>query len=272
MFEIYHRTTDEKAGLQTHCHNADEIIFIVSGKARFTINTRHYVAEEGSLLFVGNFETHRLEIEEAPYDRYYAIIGRDFFNSAVSDPILSSIFRNRPSEFSHMASIPEREIKDIRNLFDSMLAECSCQRAYWQDAVQGCIRQLLICLYRDFSGFFPLKSIGRTTEAILGIQKRMEENPQENFTLSVAARQSYIEMHYLSRLFKEVTGFTFQRYRILQRLSMAKGLLADTQESVGKIAEHTGFDNTSHFIRTFRKAEGFTPGQYRNSFLSGNKL
>jgi AraC-like DNA-binding protein len=263
MVEVYHRTSDDKSGLQTHYHNADEIIFILSGKARFTINTMQYEAQRGSLLFISSFETHMLEVEEAPYERYYAIIDRGIFNSSVPDPILSSVFRNRPADFSHMARMPEGEIEYIRDLFNTMYTEFSDQQPYWQTVLFDAVRQLLICLFRNFNGFFPLKTTNRTMEAILAIQKHIEECPQEDFSLSDAARLSFLEMHYLSRLFRETTGFTFQQYRILQRLTMAKGLLADTQESVGKIAENTGFDNTSHFIRIFRKTEGITPGQYR---------
>lgn len=265
MFEAHHRVTLEKEKMQTHYHNMYEIIFVVSGEALFTINGRQYRAGKGSLLFISNHETHRLGVEATPYERYWALISREFFNSAVPDPLLSSVFRNRPADFSHMATIPEEDAPAVRSLFEDMLAEYTLRREYWQDAVQGCLRLLFVRLCRSMRGFFPLKELNRTTQAILAIQKTLEERCGEDYTLSDAARQSFIEMHYLSRLFREVTGFTFQQYRILQRISLAKGLLKQTQDSVAKIGETAGFGNASHFIRIFKKTVGLTPNQYRKT-------
>ena len=263
MFEIVMRTTDETSGMHTHHHNCYEIVFVLSGQALFTIGGKEYRAQRGGLLFISNLETHFLSVESAPYERCYALIGQEFFHSAVQDPVLASVFRNRPGHFSHMAQLPEEAIEPTRALFEQMIGEYARQGEYWREAVKCSLQLLFIRLYRQMREFFPLKALTRTTEAILQIQKRIEERCEEPYTLKEAARQSYIELHYLSKLFKSVTGFTFQQYQIRQRVARAKGLLCRTGDSVAKIGAAAGFQNASHFIRMFKKMEGVTPSQYR---------
>lgn len=263
MFEIVRRVSSDKTGMHTHYHNAYELVFIMSGEAQFTINGRQYRAQRGSMLFISNLETHMLSIEETPYERYYALISQDFFNTAIQDPVLSSMFRHRPAHFSHMVQLPEDAMADVGGLMDNMLREYAGKRDYWQESARCWLMQLFILLFRRARDFFPLRALNRTTEAIIAIQKHIEEHCEEEFTLAQAARQSFIEMHYLSKLFKEVTGFTFQQYLILQRISRAKGLLLGTEDSVMKTGASSGFHNASHFIRMFKTLEGVTPSQYR---------
>jgi AraC-like DNA-binding protein len=263
LFDITLRTTADKSGMHTHHHNAYELVLVLEGRALFTINGRQYRAQRGSLLFINNRESHMLCVQAVPYGRCYALIDPAFFHSAVPDPVLASVFRNRPESFSHMAQLPSSALPGVLALFSRMQEEREAGRDYWLEAVKSCLVSLMVLLYRHMRDFFPLKGMDRTTEAILAIQRRIEERSAEPFTLAEAAKSSFIDMHHLSRRFKAVTGFTFQQYQILQRIARAKELLCHTGGSVAKIGTATGFPTASHFIRIFRKTEGVTPGRYR---------
>ena len=54
-------------------------------------------------------------------------------------------------------------------------------------------------------------------------------------------------------------------YLVQLRLKMAESLLRDTQLPVGQIANRVGYEDTSHFIRLFRRSLGQTPSAYRYS-------
>lgn len=72
-----------------------------------------------------------------------------------------------------------------------------------------------------------------------------------------------LNRYYFIRLFKECTGRTPYDYLISVRLEEAKALLEKNQHSVEEAAGLCGFVSTSHFISSFRKAFGLTPGQYK---------
>lgn len=69
--------------------------------------------------------------------------------------------------------------------------------------------------------------------------------------------------NYVSQLFKKEAGVTFIHYITQKRLEDAKELLTTTQKPLTDIALEVGFNDTFHFIKTFKKFMGMTPGQYR---------
>ncbi|MOA69671.1 DNA-binding transcriptional regulator AraC [compost metagenome] len=51
-------------------------------------------------------------------------------------------------------------------------------------------------------------------------------------------------------------------------MNIAKNLLATTEMKVSEIGRKVSYTNISAFIRTFRRAFGLTPGQYREQLNS----
>ena len=47
------------------------------------------------------------------------------------------------------------------------------------------------------------------------------------------------------------------------RIEYAQKLLKESDMTVNKVAEASGYANTSSFIRAFKKLTGNTPGEYR---------
>lgn len=73
-----------------------------------------------------------------------------------------------------------------------------------------------------------------------------------------------LNKNYLIKLFKKSFSTTPNRYILNVRLYNAKLMLVDTDLSVENIAEATGFNTTSYFIKRFKEAYGETPLAYRN--------
>jgi len=68
---------------------------------------------------------------------------------------------------------------------------------------------------------------------------------------------------YLSTLFKTQTNQTLLYYIGWVRIDKAKKLLREGDASVKDIGTQTGFLDSNVFIKTFKKYEGVTPGEYR---------
>ncbi len=68
---------------------------------------------------------------------------------------------------------------------------------------------------------------------------------------------------YLTRLFKEATGYTPQQYLINYRIKKAKELLAESNETIQYIACLVGYTDTFTFSKAFRKIVGQAPSEYR---------
>ncbi len=83
-------------------------------------------------------------------------------------------------------------------------------------------------------------------------------NTTDNTSLNQLANQVNLSPAYLSELFKNCTGLPIRRFRLWHRLYT-------TVEQIGRggnltdAAMESGFNDSSHFIRTFRSMLGMTP-------------
>ena len=75
--------------------------------------------------------------------------------------------------------------------------------------------------------------------------------------------------NYFSTLFKKKTGCNFVQYLTKLRIRESKRLLLETPMTIQEISAATGYYSASFFIRSFKKAEGMTPLDYRRTHLEG---
>ncbi len=83
--------------------------------------------------------------------------------------------------------------------------------------------------------------------------------------LSVKEISDYVHMSstYICTLFKGETGFTLNQYITLFRMDKAKELLSDPKYKISDISEKVGYSDGNYFGKSFKKAVGMTPGEYR---------
>ncbi|MBM0065559.1 AraC family transcriptional regulator [Alkalicoccobacillus gibsonii] len=91
----------------------------------------------------------------------------------------------------------------------------------------------------------------------------VQEHYDKELTLESCAAHLHYNANYLSTVFKQSTGKTFSEYVTYYRFEMAKHFLSETTKPVKEIAEKLQYNNSQNFIRSFKKLEGVTPGQYR---------
>uniref|UniRef100_UPI003100E15E helix-turn-helix domain-containing protein n=1 Tax=Neorhizobium sp. EC2-8 TaxID=3129230 RepID=UPI003100E15E len=85
----------------------------------------------------------------------------------------------------------------------------------------------------------------------------------DDIALDDLAREACLSPFHFSRLFHDTTGLPPHRYVIERRIRAAQQMLLSGRSSIAEIALDTGFGSQANFARTFRKATGVTPRQYR---------
>ena len=93
----------------------------------------------------------------------------------------------------------------------------------------------------------------------------MQAHYREKLTLQAVADCCYVSQWHLSKLLNRYAEKSF--YDILNsiRIQKAKELLADPSLRIGDIGEMVGYSDTAHFARTFKKLEGMSANEYRNT-------
>ena len=80
----------------------------------------------------------------------------------------------------------------------------------------------------------------------------------DTIALSLGLNRSY-----LTRLFKEATGYSLQEYLLTYRMKIAVKLLADESISVNQVASSVGYNDTFTFSKAFKRHFGKSPSDYR---------
>lgn len=95
--------------------------------------------------------------------------------------------------------------------------------------------------------------------------KHIEEHYNEKLTLTNVAESTYVSQWHLSKLLNKHSGQSFSEILNGVRIKNAKKFLHNPSLRIREISEMTGFSDVSHFSRIFKKIEGVSPNEYRNS-------
>jgi AraC-like DNA-binding protein len=98
---------------------------------------------------------------------------------------------------------------------------------------------------------------------IAAIKKHIEEHLCEDFRISDLADSLNISVYYLCHMFKAATGITVTDYCNSLRITKAKQLLVNTDDSINDIAQRCGFCTAAYFAEMFSRTERISPTEYR---------
>lgn len=104
----------------------------------------------------------------------------------------------------------------------------------------------------------------RSHRYIVAASKYLRQNfTDPDISLEKIAAQIGVNNSYLSRLFSDAYGKSFNQYLRELRISEAKRLLADNTLLIRDISQATGFLTVQTFMRVFKQSTGITPSEYR---------
>jgi AraC family transcriptional regulator len=99
------------------------------------------------------------------------------------------------------------------------------------------------------------------------ITAALEDTTVPSPTLNQLASVACLSVNHFIRAFRQQTGVTPHRHVVLRRLERGIGLLKKPGMSVAEVADGTGFATPAHFVATFRRTMGVTPGAFQAAVL-----
>jgi two-component system, response regulator YesN len=93
----------------------------------------------------------------------------------------------------------------------------------------------------------------------------IQEHYSEQVTLNEVSEHAYVSTYYISRVFKKELGKNYVDYLNEIRIEKAKELLGDIRYKTYEIAEKVGIPDAHYFSKLFKKYEGVTPTEYKDS-------
>jgi len=172
--------------------------------------------------------------------------------------ICCSLIGTLISFMSHMHIDADSDFHDVQSLFIDF-------RFQTLDEVQQNLDRLIMILCKYISNQQSQKENSLINEIIEYIYENYGDN---TLCLQSIAKHFNYSVSYISRIFKEHTGYTLINYVDNVRMQKTKQLLREADYSISQILTLVGYNDKNNFIRKFRRSEGITPMEYRKNYQS----
>ena len=134
------------------------------------------------------------------------------------------------------------------------------------------LTELLLVLARQQKPTLPKKELSYVDktdkELVNKILTHLKNNLYDSLTLDDLSARLFYTKSYLNRIFKQQIHSSIKEYYSFLKINEAKKLLTEKPNvTVTEIATALKFDTPSYFIKAFKKQEGLTPNEYRQSVL-----
>lgn len=248
-----------------------EIVF--GSKGSILIDQRPCVVHSGKVFIIRPHGYHDVLPKQLDMNKRTLLSIEDSYldqllqgNSEISDA-LKSWFPNDDVNVIEL-QLSFKELQTVQPLLEQLVQEWQLKQKGWELYVKTLLMQILLLLNRAGE---VCRSEVQTSAEMKDIAEKISDylmvhccNPLD---LGTVASKFHISKSYMFKIFKAHTGYTPYQFILYQRIQHAKRMLQVGRVSIKQISTETGFNDASHFIRTFKEWTGVTPGEYKMSLL-----
>ncbi|SNR58016.1 AraC family transcriptional regulator [Hymenobacter mucosus] len=262
-FTLLHYTHAEDRDILWHYHPEYELVYIPKGSGRRHIGQHFSRYERGELIFMGpNLPHLSFSYEQqGAFEQIVLQLREDFMGDQfLQRPELAAVqqlFLRSRQGLSFGPDTRARVGDTLRQMLDQPAPErlLTLLQLFYHLAAATDVTEL----HADMG---ISNQQAREQQRLKQVYHYLEQHYAEPITVQELADQTFLTVPAFCRYFKRMTGQTLtnflQEYRVSQAcLLLLQGL------PVLEVSYAVGFNNLSHFNRTFRKLTGQSPSAYR---------
>ncbi len=271
-----------------HFHETIELHFIIYGQRLMFVNQETYRLTPHTAVMVNHNIIHKTSTApNMPPDHHNFILqlDRNIFDEKFREFGLKG-FDDFGSNYGGLAKFNDTEWQLVQSIIDEFKASCDDERRgmtssmedlhsflYLQAVELACIfaksrrRDMQRKLMEQGLETAEQQSVVKTGvhQKVRDIAMYLQGHTDENMSLDDLAKKFFMSKSYLTRVFRNVTGFSVVEYITYIRVQKAQQLLRESDSSITEIAEICGFGNITYFEKVFKQMTGFSPGKYRKN-------
>lgn len=262
----YYCITDKhpRYNMAFHWHKEWEIIRVLQGTMSISVDGKEYHIKDGDILLLRegilhggipqkciyqclDFDLHSLFTDVASVKECIRLFSQNVFLPTIYYPdyhpniypVIDELF----SVFSKETTNDYRELMTLGNL--SRLYAIILEKHYYVENTDNTFAK------------------NPKTVQLKPVLEYIESNFASSLTVSELADVISMNPKYFNRFFRSITQQTPMNYVNYYRIEKAANMLCNTNLSVTEVGLDCGFNDISHFVKTFRKFKGTTPKQYQ---------
>lgn len=257
--------------IRPHFHYFMEIIYMVEGTGLMECDGDSYVMKAGDMILFLPRTVHAIYSVDGRTLKYDVIkfdVNRLYMENSYAPKIpviLNSVNKSRNASIY----FKEEEIRHIpvAEIFWDCCKELEHKNYGYDVIVHNKICSLLMYLIRLWveNGFDTNATTAYLEESNLihTITAYIDAHIGEAIRVEDLAEMCGMSYSYFAKKFKQYYGRSCKEYIEFMQISKAEDMLLFTDFDLSYISQETGFSDSSHFIKSFRKWKGITPGKYR---------
>jgi AraC-like DNA-binding protein len=239
-----------------------KLCLVLRGFGQLEAGKQHWDLKERDLVFVPEGESHRFQDEkQRPMTLAMICFKESGFRKAPTAASVIAEFKDKFESFLPTRLWDKYQHVNVLNAYKIMIFEQTQQKKNYQAMLISELVRLLIFLSRSQSELEIQKEGGNEKQNIAGSLFYMENYFHSDVSVEKLATMSQMSYRKYTELFKTQMKKTVIQHLTDLRISYAKKRLLETGE-VTYSAIDSGFNDTSHFHRVFKKTTGQTPGQF----------
>lgn len=258
-----------------HFHKEYEIYYLLEGERYYFIEKETYYVKKGSLVLVNHNQIHKtgfvgktfhdrilIELKEEPFASFFLL------TKTLS---LSQFF----SKYYGVIELEEEDQEKVESILFCIVKEIQNKAIGYEFMVQQKLAELLLLGLRNKqeNGHLSTAATAKTSKhlKVHEVANYIISNSKDCSSLDGLAKRFFVSKCYLSRIFKEVTGFTVNEYINIHRIQKAQELLINSVYNITEISELLGYESITYFEKVFRKYTETTPLKYRKTHTVRNQ-
>lgn len=262
LFVEYTCPLEEKfVGIWAH---TDYLVHVVSGKKIWRTSGGNYAAEAGQTIF---FKKGAAVVEQ-DFDEDFCLllffIPDDFVRALVKE-LAVELSNNPIRAAAHEPALRVNNDVALTVFFQSMLAYFSGNERPSEPLLKLKLRELIVGILvsrsnPELSSYF--QSLAHRQAPAIG--EIMEANFRYNLSLEDFAELCHRSLSSFKRDFQKHYNESPGRWLLKKRLDYAATLLRNGDTNISQIVLECGFEDLSHFSKSFKNKFGVSPSSFRN--------
>lgn len=264
--------------VKPHWHYFSEMIYLVEGNLYIEVDNKKYTMNPGDLVYfhpkqIHAFLDYPVKTAQQVKPKFYGLKFDDMIlsNTTPGSPKLPKMLDaiNNSEKVNNLITAKELQYNPVKLFFENCIWETQNRQFGYDIKVASTISLITTELIRIWlkQGYeFSTKTtFDQFSAKEFSVLEYIDSHSAENINIERLALQCGMCYSNFAKQFKAQYGKTCKEYIEFVRICKADTLLLYTDKTLDYISQETGFTDSSHFIRTYKKIKGITPKQRRQN-------
>ena len=241
-----------------------EMIFICEGNGHIVIGENRYPIKKGMLFYIPPGVQQTVEPRAQNPEHYITV--HFSCSRMVLEPDGKWKYRENIQTLHQPTAQKIMDYTPVEELFEKLLDAWNDKGPSYEFVAGTLLRQLFVLVSQNNKRQSKNHAISLKIEQTIEF---MRQNINGKVTLEELSGVTQLSKFYLSRAFKEATGYPIITYFNKMKIDKAKELLIEGDKKVKEVAYELGYTNEFYFSRIFKRFEGSSPTEFYSKNVYG---